>query len=82
MKEKIMSCAKGHWQREIADYMVRHGEIENPISSLRGKAKIYSLRYEESLQNLFSRMRETGAKIGYVPGPRGGATLARYTLSL
>ncbi len=80
MTEKLLSCAKGSWQREIVSDLLRHKEIGNPLAALKGKAKNYYLRYEESFYNLKDRIENTGAKLEYIPGVRGGVPTSRYRL--
>jgi len=80
MNEILLACAKGCWQDGIVRDLLRGGEVRNPLSLLRGKAKLYSLRYEESFRNLRHRLHDAGAVIEYIPGPRGGAWGAHYRL--
>jgi hypothetical protein len=79
-KEKMFACAKGSWQREIVADLIRYGVITNPIKGLRGTAKEYKQRYEESFRNLISRLEsEAGVKVRVVQyGPRGGMWSAKY----
>ena len=79
-KEKMLACAKGHWQREIVADLIRYGVIDNPIKELRGSAKEYKQRYEESFSNLMSRLEaDAGVKVRIVQyGPRGGRWGAKY----
>ena len=80
MTEKLLACAKGSWQREIVRDLLRHKEIGNPLAALRGKAKNYYLRYEESFNNLKERIEAAGAKLEYIPGVRGGVPTSKYRL--
>ena len=80
MTEKIRGCAKGSWQREIVRQLLAGGEIPNPLAELQGRAKNYFFRYRESMENLFSRIEATGAKLEYIPGIRGGMPTSRYRL--
>ena len=80
MSEKLLACAKGSWQREIVSDLLRRKEIRNPLAVLRGKAKNYYLRYEESFINLKNRIENTGAKLEYIPGIRGGVPTSKYRL--
>ena len=79
-KEQMLACAKGHWQREIVADLIRYGVIDNPIKELRGSAKEYKYRYEESFSNLISRLEaEADVKVRIVQyGPRGGRWGAKY----
>ena len=79
-KDKMMACARGRWQRQIVSYLIRDGEVTNPISWLQGTAKNYSRRYEESFRNLISRLEtEAGVKVRVIQrGPRGGMWGAKY----
>jgi len=79
-KNAMLACAKGSWQREIVQDLIRYGTITNPVKFLRGKAKSYSKRYEDSLYNLIRRIEsETGIKIRIVEyGSRGGMWSAKY----
>ena len=80
MTEKLLACAKGSWQREIVRDLLRREEIGNPLAALRGRAKNYYLRYEESFNNLKDRIENTGAKLEYIPGIRGGVPTSKYRL--
>lgn len=80
MTEKLLNCAKGSWQEGIVRDLLRHKEIGNPLAALRGRAKNYYLRYEESFNNLKERIENTGAKLEYIPGIRGGVPTSRYRL--
>jgi len=79
-KEKMFACARGHWQKEIVADLIRYGTIDNPIKELRGAAKEYKYRYEESFSNLISRLEaDAGVKVRIVQyGPRGGRWGAKY----
>jgi hypothetical protein len=79
-KDKMMACAKGCWQREIVADLIRYGRVTNPIKELRGAAKEYKYRYEESFSNLLDRLEtEAGVKVRIVQyGPRGGRWGAKY----
>ena len=80
MKEQLLSCAKGSWQEGIVRDLLSRKEIRNPLAVLRGKAKNYYLRYEESFNNLKERIEAAGAKLEYIPGVRGGVPTSRYRL--
>lgn len=82
MNETLLACAKGCWQDEIVRDLLRGGQVWNPISALRGRAKNYSLHYQVSLNNLLGRLEAAGAKVEYESGPRGGAWGAHYRLVL
>lgn len=79
-KNAMLACAKGNWQREIVKDLIQYGTITNPIKFLRGAAKQYSKKYEDSLYNLIRRIEsETGIKIRIVEyGSRGGMWSAKY----
>lgn len=80
-KQELLKLARGHWQRGIVSHLLRWGEIDNPTgAALVGKARNYAGRYEESFQNLRGRLEDAGIKLEYIPGPRGGAHLARYKM--
>ncbi len=80
-KQELLNLARGHWQRGIVSYLLRWGEIDNPTgAALVGRARNYAGRYEESFQNLRGRLEDAGVKLEYIPGPRGGAHLARYKM--
>jgi len=78
--EKLLACAKGSWQEGIVRDLLRRKEIGNPLAALRGRAKNYYLRYEESFNNLKDRIENTGAKLEYIPGIRGGVPTSKYRL--
>lgn len=80
-KAELLKLAKGCWQQEILEYLLRWGEIDNPTgAALVGKARNYAGRYEESFQNLRRRLEGAGVRLEYIPGPRGGGYLARYKM--
>jgi len=80
-KINFLSLAKGSWQRGILHDLLTYKTISNPTGQvLRGKARNYSIRYQESLSNLFQRVHNAGYAIEYIPGIRGGAYSARYRL--
>jgi hypothetical protein len=74
--------ARGSWQQEIWDNLQKGYSVTNPVSSLRGKAKTYSGKYQESFRNLLTRAQEAGYKISKTPGIRGGEWTATYKLQL
>ena len=79
-KVNLTQFAKGNWQYEICRDLERYGTITNPVSSLRGKAKSYSGKYQTSFNALLTRIKAAGYKIEYIPGVRGGAWSAQYKL--
>lgn len=80
-KTELLKLAKGCWQREIVSYLLRWGVIDNPTGAvLKGRARNYARRYQESFQNLRQRLESAGVRLEYIPGPRGGAHLARYKM--
>lgn len=78
-KQAIMQAARGHWQKTIV-YGLMQGSISNPISSLQGKAKSYSGRYQASFNNLIARIRQSGVIVQVQKGKRGGMYGATYTV--
>lgn len=76
----IMTFARGSWQREVVFALATGDHVKNPVSSLEGKAKYYSKRYQRSFNNLLSRIKDAGYAIEYTPGVRGGAWSAKFRL--
>lgn len=82
MEEKIMSCAKGSWQRSLCRNLVNHGRIYQPIANLQGAAKSYSRKYSWSLNSLLDRLEKAGIKLKMELGPRGGYFSRSYYLEV
>lgn len=64
--------AKGKWQQEIEEQLLAGQTIPHPAGQLRGAAKDWQLRYDESFESLIARMRAAGHDIEVGTGPRGG----------
>ncbi len=79
-KINLTQYARGSWQYEICRDLERYGTITNPVSFLKGKAKSYSGKYQDSFTNLLSRIKAAGYTIDYIPGVRGGTWSAQYKL--
>jgi len=79
-KQELVNLARGSWQREVINDLIRYGWISNPVSFLRGRAKNYSIRYETSFWSLLSRVEKAGYKIEVRRGPRGGWYGATFKL--
>ena len=79
-KNAMLNCAKGNWQREIVEDLIRYGTITNPTKFVRGRARNYITRYENSLSNLISRLeKQAGVKVRVVEkGSKGGMWSAKY----
>lgn len=77
--ERAHKCARGSWQRGIIDDMLVGG-CTNPVAQLRGKAKDYSGRYQESFDNLLDRLQSAGITVHKQLGPRGGEFSAVFTI--
>ena len=76
--EIAIAEAKGDWQKQIVEQICQDGYIQI-YKDLRGKARSYSSRYEESARNLFGRINKKldklacPYKIEYDQiGPKGG----------
>ena len=65
--EQAMKLARGCYQRDLV-----RGRETLGGSTLRGEAKTYSRRYQESARNLVARLRAAGVKFEVELGPRGG----------
>lgn len=76
----MKKIARGSWQESILKELRRDGEITSPVKYLKGYAKQYQSKYEQSFYNLLKRARVAGMLIERIPGPRGGEWSARYIL--
>lgn len=65
--DKALRIARGNYQKNI----VRGYETLGG-STLKGKAKEYRRKYDESARNLISRIKESGIPHEIKLGPRGG----------
>jgi hypothetical protein len=81
-KTKNLRIARGSWQQEIWDNLLKGYSVTSPVSGLRGKAKTYSGKYQESFRNLLVRAQEAGYKIIRTPGKLGGEWSATYKLDI
>ena len=79
-KNELKGLAKGHWQASILRDLLTLTEVENPLRFLRGAAKRYYRRYENSFFNLLSRLKQAGINVQYNPGPRGGQWGSSYKI--
>jgi hypothetical protein len=75
-----MKIARGSWQESILKELRRNKEITSPVKYLKGYAKQYQSKYEQSFYNLLQRAKKAGMWIERIPGPRGGEWSARYIL--
>lgn len=81
MKTTKTAIARGDWQRSILAALLDGRAIKNPVASLRGKAKNYSGKYEESFRSLLARMRAAGYNVECTLGPHGGLSGATYRIA-
>ena len=79
-KNELQKLAKGSWQRSILNRLLTGSSITNPIASLQGKARNYSLNYQNSFYSLLTRLKDSGIEISRTPGPRGGEWSAKYQI--
>lgn len=80
-KVNLTQFAKGSWQYQVArDLENCPSGITNPISYLKGAARSYSGKYEQSFRSLLRRIENAGYKIERTPGVRGGEWSATYKL--
>jgi hypothetical protein len=66
-QEKALELCKGSYQRNLV-----LGRETLGGSTLRGKAKSYMGRYDQSARNLISRLRKNEIEFEIKYGPRGG----------
>lgn len=66
-QEQALKLARGSYQRNLI-----LGRETLGGSTLRGKAKTYSGRYDQSARNLISRLKENDVPFEIKLGPRGG----------
>ena len=80
-KKELLKLAKGHWQENILFDLLTQKTIVSPIGKqLKGRARNYIGRYEESFYNLLSRLNSAGITVQRTPGPRGGEYSATYKI--
>ena len=65
--DKALKLCRGSYQRGLVERRERLGG-----GALRGKAKMYSLRYINSGINLLYRLEQAGIPFWIEYGPRGG----------
>lgn len=66
-KRKCRGGAQCSWARRLVE-----GRCINPILELRGRAREYALRYNDSFYALCQRFEHAGIRVHKQPGPRGG----------
>ncbi len=66
-QEQALKLARGSYQRNL---ILGHETLGG--STLRGKAKTYSGRYNQSARNLIARLKANGIDYKINLGPRGG----------
>lgn len=74
----MSNIPRGHWQAGIFEEMVL-GMCHNPVALLRGNAKSYLPRYQESFEHLVRRAMKAGWHFTMHLGPRGGAWSADFS---
>lgn len=80
-EEKLLSLAKGSWQKEIVHDLIKYGKIYNPVSNLKGRASQYSKHYQNSFDNLLERIKNAGYKVTIQKGVKGGMYSALYKIN-
>lgn len=74
------TIARGTWQMGLWRALLAGQEICNPVRSLRGRAKSYAGRYDNSFHAMLQRARDAGFVIERTAGPHGGQWSATYRL--
>lgn len=85
MRCAVISCARGAWQREIANDLAWRRTIDNPLRDLRGRAKDYYSSYARSFYSLRARIEKaleaTRFELCREPGLHGGEWSASYYIA-
>jgi hypothetical protein len=74
-QQQAMTVARGCYQRALIQGTETLGG-----STLRGRARSYTGRYEQSARSLLRRLREAGVAHHVQLGPRGGWHSARLVI--
>jgi hypothetical protein len=73
--------ARGYLQREAYEKLLRGEKVHRFSHDLRGKARTYKGRYDDSFFSLLDRMKSAGIIVELVElGPRGGLGSALYAV--
>jgi hypothetical protein len=89
-KEVLRAQARGSWQLEVVNELIyassrsplySDGFVMNPMYYLRGRARSYAGRYQQSFYSLLRRVRDAGYTVDQELGPKGGLWSARYRIS-
>lgn len=88
-KSVLKAQARGSWQREVIGDLVRANDggafypdqfSTNPMYYLRGNARNYMGRYQQSFSSLIERVRDAGFVVDVKLGPKGGYWSAQYRI--